>query len=329
MIVVRAPFRASFLGGGSDIPYFFREHGGAVLSTAINRHMFITARRMYQESESLLKYSSTELISVGDEIRHPIFREVFKMFGLKGLDVGVSSDIPAGSGLGSSSTFTVALVAMADTLQGLGLSRMEIAEVACQIEIDLLREPVGKQDQFASSFGGMNLFLFDKSGSVTVEPFFPSVKDLAWLSNSLFLVEIEGVGRSAGEMLGQVQEHVQQNGVALHATKALADLAIQGFRQMQDSGVECLPSLLVEAWRLKRLATPRRLMNTADSTMDLGMSSGASGGKLLGAGGGGFVLFVVEKDKQPGFMAAMSKSKVLRIRPDLAGVRVVYEEEEK
>jgi D-glycero-alpha-D-manno-heptose-7-phosphate kinase len=329
MIVVRAPFRASFLGGGSDIPHFFKVHGGAVVSSAINRHMFITGRKMYHRSESLLKYSSTELVKSYSQIKHPIFREVFKKFSLEGLDIGVSSDIPSGSGLGSSSTFTVALIALVGKLQELGLTRMEIAELACEIEIDLLKEPIGKQDQFASAFGGMNLFIFQKSGSVIVEPYQLSISELDWLSNSLFLVEVPGVGRSASQMLGRVYEHISQNQSALIATKDLADLAIQGFRQMQQSGIKALPTLLNEAWRLKKLSTPEALLNSADEVMRVGISSGALAGKLLGAGGGGFILFIVEPADREQFLGKFSDRHVLQVRPDLSGVKVIYEEEDK
>jgi len=329
MIVVRAPFRVSFLGGGSDLPYFYREHGGAVLSTAINRHMFLTGREMYNKDQSLLKYSRTEAVSHFSQIQHPIFREVFRMYELKGLDIGVSSDIPAGSGLGSSSSFTVALLALVDKMKRLGLSRMEIAELACHIEIDKLGETIGKQDQFASAFGGMNLLTFGRSGSVTVEPCLLGTGELEWLSKTLYLVEADGIGRAAGEMLGQVQDHVRQNKSAFQATQDLADLAIQGFRQIRIGGIQVLPELLNEAWRLKKLATPEILMSSATDVMEAGMSDGATAAKLLGAGGGGFVLFVVEPLEQSRFIRAMREYTVLKIGPDLSGVSVIYEEEEK
>lgn len=329
MIVVRAPFRVSFLGGGSDLPYFYQQHQGAVLSTAINRHMFLTGRDMYDKSTSLLKYSSTETFSDYNQIRHPIFREVFRMFKLEGVDIGVSSDIPAGSGLGSSSTFTVALVALVNKLQNLGLGEMEIAELACEIEIEKLGEPIGKQDQFASAFGGMNLFTFAKSGSVTVSPFVPTKTQMEWLSSSLFLVEVGGIGRSAGAALIQVQAHVQKNQSATQATKDLADLAIQGFHQIQSSGIETLTALLNEAWRLKKIANPSVLMSAGSAVMELGMSNGAIAGKLLGAGGGGFVLFVVEAPEREKFLESMVGKRLLKIQPDSTGVSVVYEEEDK
>jgi D-glycero-alpha-D-manno-heptose-7-phosphate kinase len=152
---------------------------------------------------------------------------------------------------------------------------------------------------------------------------------MEWISQSLFLVEVGGIGRSAGAALLQVQAHVQENTSATQATKDLADLAVQGFHQIQTSGIATLSSLLNEAWRLKQIASPNILMSAGNAVMELGMSNGASAGKLLGAGGGGFVLFVVEPAERARFLASMRDKKLLNIQPDLAGVSVVYEEEGK
>jgi len=153
MIVTRAPFRASFAGGGTDLPAHFQKHGGATLSVGLGRHMFITGRKMFDPSTTLLKYSRIESVVSLEEIEHPIFREALRHFGLFGLDLGVSSDIPAGSGLGSSSTFTVALVKLLSEFLEENFEAHEVAKVASSLEVDILKEPIGYQDPYASGFG--------------------------------------------------------------------------------------------------------------------------------------------------------------------------------
>lgn len=329
MIVVRAPFRVSFLGGGSDLPFFYKKYGGAVLSSAINRHMFITGREMFDGTRSLLKYSKTEYIERTEDIEHPIFREVFRQFDLKGIDFGVSSDIPAGTGLGSSSTFTVALITLANSMTHSNLTIPEIAELACKIEIDVLGENIGKQDQYASAFGGLNLFKFLKSGAVEAHPFPLKHSDMTWFKNSLFLVKIPGEARSAGNILSQVQAHIENNSQAQHATMALADLAVQGFEELRRFGVRALPNLLNEAWRLKKITTPSSILSSANKILEKGLESGASAGKLLGAGGGGFVLFILDPVYLSNFLTAMKDYKILSIVPDSNGAKIIYEEDDK
>lgn len=327
MIVVRAPFRVSFLGGGSDIPEFFTAHGGgAVLSTAIDRHMFLTGRHMFDASQTLVKYSQSELVGNVQDIRHPIFREALHYFDLEGLDIGVSSDIPAGTGLGSSSTFTVALVALLSEIKGQRLAKEEIADLACKIEIEILGEPIGKQDQFASAVGGFNLFLFKESGEVETESLNLSPNDYQKLNDSLFLVKLDEPARSASEMLRVASENLKMNSNAIAATKELSSLALEGFREISRRGIDVLPEYLNHAWELKKRANPGASMAVAFETVELGLRSGAKAAKLLGAGGGGFVLFIVDSKMQGRFSEAFSRNVVLRVGMDLSGVTVIYRE---
>ena len=326
MIVVRAPFRASFLGGGSDIPNFYEIYSGAVLSVAIDRHMFLTGREMFDESQTLVKYSRSELVDNVEDIKHPIFREALKLFQLSGLDIGISSDIPAGSGLGSSSTFTVGLVSLLSELSGRNYSRHDIAKIACQIEIEILGEPIGKQDQYASAFGGLNLFIFKPNGEVIVEPLSLSAEDYVKLSESMFLVKLPGSSRSASEVLTVARENLNSDSKAMNATKDLAQLALHGFEVINRDGIKALPELLNEAWQLKLKANPSQSMSVAHETVDIGIESGASAAKLLGAGGGGFVLFLVDPEKRASFLRSMSNRKVIRVAPDFSGVKTIYKE---
>lgn len=326
MIMVRAPFRTSFLGGGSDLPFFYQLHGGATLSTTINKHIFLTGRRMYNGNQSLLKYSQIERVNSADDIKHPIFRAVFEIFKLKGVDLAVMSDIPSGSGLGSSSSFTVGLIKLVNELHGLQMDEEEIARLACEIEIDKVGDSVGKQDQYSSAFGGLNLFLFNRDNSVEVLPYQFNVDDYEWLSGAMVLVEVGSFGRSANENLKKFAQYMGSDDVALHSTKALADLAIEGFKQISTSGIRELPSLLGEAWRLKQLSAPRELTSVASELMNLGLENGALAGKLLGAGGGGFILFLVEPESVDGFQISLGKVRSLRVKPDLSGVLTIYNE---
>ena len=326
MIVVRAPFRASFLGGGSDIPNFYENYSGAVLSVAIDRHMFLTGREMFEASQTLVKYSKSELVDNVEDIKHPIFREALKLFQLSGLDIGISSDIPAGSGLGSSSTFTVGLVSLLSELSGKNYSRHDIAKIACQIEIEILGEPIGKQDQYASAFGGLNLFIFKPNGEVIVEPLSLSAEDYVKLSESMFLVQLQGSSRSASEVLTVARENLNSDSKAMNATKDLAQLALHGFEAINRDGIKALPELLNEAWQLKLKANPSQSMSVAHETVDIGIESGAAAAKLLGAGGGGFVLFLVDPEKRDSFLRSMSNRKVIRVAPDFSGVKTIYKE---
>ena len=326
MILVRTPFRASFLGGGSDLPTFFQQHGGATLSTTINKHIFLTGRKMYNGEQSLLKYSKLETVRSPEEIDHPIFRAVFERFGLKGLDIGVMSDIPSGSGLGSSSSFTVGLIQLVNEIHGLGIDKAEIARLACEIEIDMVGDRVGKQDQYAAAFGGFNLFLFNRDNSVEVFPYQFSKTDYEWLSSAMVLVEVGSFGRSASENLAKVARYIDLDQVARKSTQALGDLAIEGFKQISTNGIQVLPSLLEEAWRLKQLSTPKELTAVANELMNVGLENGALAGKLLGAGGGGFVLFLVEPENVHGFQSSLGQVKSFRVEPDMSGVITIYNE---
>jgi D-glycero-alpha-D-manno-heptose-7-phosphate kinase len=326
MILSRAPFRVSFLGGGSDIPGFYRDYGGAVLSTSIDKYIFLTGREMFDQSETLVKYSKSELVKKVSEIKHPIFREVLKYFDLSGIDIGVSSDIPAGTGLGSSSTFTVALITLVSEIQGRKLSKAEIAKIACEIELEVLGQPIGKQDQYASAFGSFNLIEFDRSGAVQVTPVALSLENCEWLSSSMYLVKLNLPPRSASEIIEASRIAKLDSPSALLATKNLAELAVSGFEEIKKNGVKALPELLRVAWDLKKEANSESAMSVADATVEQGMEAGALGAKLLGAGGGGFVLFLVESCNKGKFLSTFSSRKVLQVATEQTGASILFSE---
>lgn len=329
MLIVRAPFRVSFLGGGSDLPVFYRRTGGATLATAINRHMFLTGRQMYDVTTTLLKYSKSELVTDTGKIQHPIFRAALEKYSLQGLDIGVSSDVPAGTGLGSSSTFTVALVGLLEEFRGKHVSKKDVAQIACEIEIDILGEPIGKQDQYSSALGGMNLLRFHKDDSVDVEPLWLSLDDWKWLDSTMFLVQIPEGARSASAVLTQMKEYVAHNDKAKNAIGELAELAVSGFQQIQNSGIKALPELINRAWELKKVSNPFASPGSAEDIISRGRSAGAAAAKALGAGGGGFVLFLVEEIHQNSFILEFQDNKVLQVKPDIHGLTTIYRGENK
>jgi D-glycero-alpha-D-manno-heptose-7-phosphate kinase len=284
---------------------------------------------MYDGSSTLLKYSKSELVKNIDEIQHPIFRAALNMFSISGVDIGVSSDIPAGMGLGSSSTFTVALIGLLQDFIGRQVPKSEIARIACEIEINILGEPIGKQDQYASAVGGLNLFRFNEDDSVDVKPLLLKLEDWAWLDEVLYLVQIPHVARSASEMLFEMKQHVDGNPKARDAVMELAELAVIGFQRIQKEGVRVLPELINRAWQLKKLSNPMATVAKAEPLISRGQEAGALAAKVLGAGGGGFILFMVEETNHLKFESEFIKEKVFRVHPDMYGVSTIYQGERK
>ena len=183
MIITRAPFRVSFCGGGSDLPSFYEKYGGCVLSTTIRKYMYLTIHNYFNKDQIVLKYSKTEIVHNISEIEHRIFKQCLSDFGLSGVELSSMADIPAGTGLGSSSTFTVALLHLLNTYNGKYVSKYKLAKDACSVEIDKLGEPIGKQDQFAAAFGGLKFYEFMPNGFVNVEPIVMNQESYSKLEN--------------------------------------------------------------------------------------------------------------------------------------------------
>jgi D-glycero-alpha-D-manno-heptose-7-phosphate kinase len=200
MLISRTPLRVSFLGGGTDLPWYFEKFGGCVISMTINKHIYITGRPMFEEDTFLLRYSKLESTKNLNQIEHPIIKEVLRYFKVKSIDIGVSSDFPAGTGMGSSSAFTVGLIKLIATFTGELLTDHEIAELACKFEIDMLKEPIGKQDQYIAAFGGITEFIFHKDGSVISNPLGIATKTIHDLEDNLVLF-FTGTTRSASSIL--------------------------------------------------------------------------------------------------------------------------------
>jgi D-glycero-alpha-D-manno-heptose-7-phosphate kinase len=329
MQISRSPLRVSFIGGGTDIPWYFEKYGGCVLSMAIDKHIYISGRPMFENDSFLLKYSKLENVKSLDEIEHPIIREVMRHFKIKSMDIGVSSDFPAGTGMGSSSAFTVGLIQLASNFMGKQMTAYEIAELACKIEIEVLGEPIGKQDQFSSAFGGFNFIRFEKSGDVEVKRVYLDLSSLEWLNSSLHIVPI-GKSRSASKiLLGQAIKAAEDK-VILNGLHALRELAEDSFAKVSISP-DHLSEVLNQSWKLKIQSNPEVTNETIDQLIALGLDNGAKGAKLLGAGGSGFVLFIVPKDSLESFKEVLvTKSfRVIPIQLDQGGSTILYDSEGK
>jgi len=317
MLIAQAPLRVSLFGGGSDLPAYLKLNDGAVLSFAINRRVYLIGHPFTHRSGILLKYSTTEDVQQSSDLKHPIAREVFTRYAIQNMDVAVMSDVPAGTGLGSSSSFTVACIAFSRTIAGKELHAKSIAREACEVEIDVLREPIGYQDQWAAALGGVNVLEFSQR-DVNVQALSLTREVISSLESNLFLVPI-GNPRSAGTLLREQQSNLEVDSRAVRLTRSLVDLVAQGTRALRGR-VDDLGPLLNEAWEIKREIAQGVSNSQIDSAYASGISAGATGGKLLGAGGGGYFAFYVPSDTQERFAQEFSQRLLFKVSMEGAGV---------
>lgn len=305
MIVVRSPLRVSFFGGGSDLPSFYRQKAGAVLSTAIDKFIYIVVNPTPKQGLKLM-YSEIEQVEDVDDVRHPLIRETLKMFGVRSqVEIGSFADIPTrGTGLGSSSTFTVGLVRAISELTGQRLSRYEVAEAACAVEIEKCGEPIGKQDQYAAAFGGLNFIRFHSDGMVEVSPINVRADVLATFKSRLMMF-FTGRHRSASAILAEQSRNVGGGGNKADATARLVEMAHEGHRALTLGRLDDVGALLHQSWLIKKSLASGISDSQMDEIYDVALKAGAIGGKMLGAGGGGYFLFYVPDNAQDAVRAAM------------------------
>jgi D-glycero-alpha-D-manno-heptose-7-phosphate kinase len=323
MIVSRTPLRMSFVGGGSDLPAFYREEAGAVLSTSIDKYMYICVNRKF-DGRIRVSYTKTEDVERRQEVEHPLVREALELVGIDGgIEIASMADIPSkGSGLGSSSTYTVGLLNALYAYQSKFVSKETLASQACEIEIGRCREPIGKQDQYAAAYGGINLIRFHPDDSVSVDPVICKPSLLREMEDST-LVFFTGRTRSASAVLAD-------QSIALKAAdrrmlmRRMVQLAFEMKEQLESGTLEHLGDLLDENWRLKSQLTSGITDPQIDAWYALGLAQGALGGKLLGAGNGGFIMFYAPKERHARIIAALSELEPVRFRFDRAGAQIVF-----
>jgi len=299
MIISRTPFRISFFGGGTDYPGWYRNDGGAVLSTTIDKYCYISCRYLppFFDHRYLIRYRVIETVGHMEEIRHPSVRECLRFMGIQdGIEMVHNSDLPARSGIGSSSAFTVGLLNTLYALTGRMVGKRKLAADAICIEQQMIRENVGSQDQVAAAFGGLNRIEFNCREDFIVSPITIDHRKIRTLQNHLMLF-FTGLSRTASEIAAEQMRNVEHNRAELRTMKQMVDEAVRILNGPVD-GIEDFGRLLHESWMLKRTLSSRVSNTAIDEVYQTAMQAGAIGGKLCGAGGGGFILLFVPPRKQ-------------------------------
>jgi D-glycero-alpha-D-manno-heptose-7-phosphate kinase len=290
MIVTKTPFRISFAGGGTDFAEFYHQFPGCIVSATIDKYIYLSMHPLFNNKGYHLKYFKNELCDSIDKIQHPIIKEVFQRYKIAGVDFNSSSDVPSGTGLGSSSSFTVGLINLCRCLNWKLTPekfRLLIAEEACKIEIDILKAPIGKQDQYASSMGGLNFIKFHPDEWVDVEKINLSETKLKQLQDSLILFYLGGT-REVKTVLSNQKDRISEN---IEKLKRLAGLAETLKDELNNDSIDHFGEILHEGWMIKRELSYNISNGDVDYWYNEGLKSGAKGGKLLGGGSTGFMLF--------------------------------------
>jgi D-glycero-alpha-D-manno-heptose-7-phosphate kinase len=289
MLISRTPVRVSFCGGGTDLAAFYENHseGGAVTSMALRKYLYVTVNPRFDD-EVRVSYSKTEIVTDFEQLKHELVREAMRLTGVtRGVEITTIADIPSrGTGLGSSSTLTVGLLNALHRFAGREVSQVELAEQACQIEIEVLKQPIGKQDQFAAALGGINTILFLPDGSVEAEPLEISEADISALAEQFTLV-YTGATRRASNILAKQTEITSERMTELGLMR---EQALEVRTVIESGDFQAVGNLLGEAWQIKRGLVQGISAAPLDELYESLISAGATGGKLLGAGGGGFFL---------------------------------------
>lgn len=326
MIITRAPFRVSFCGGGSDLPSFYEQYGGCVLSTTIRKYMYLNIHNYFHKDQIVLKYLQNEIVKSYDEIQHKYFRQCLKDFEIMGVEISSMADIPSGTGLGSSSSFTVALLHLLHTYKGEYISKYKLAKEACKIEIDKLGEPIGKQDQFAAAFGGLKFYEFHPSSFVDVQPVIMKPQSYKTLEDNILMFYLGGV-HSASAILKEQNRNVKTVDKA-RVQQQMCKLARVLKEELQKNNVDAMGELLNENWMLKKSLASGISNSMIDEIYDKAMNAGALGGKLLGAGGAGFMIFYVKPEKQEAVRTALYNLREMDFEMDNSGASIVHIDKE-
>lgn len=323
MIISRTPLRMSFVGGGSDLPVFYRKSGGAVVSTAIDRYVYVTVNQKFDE-KIRVSYSRTEEAKSVEKIKHPLVREALKLLEIRGgVEITSVADIPSkGSGLGSSSTFTVGLLNALHAFAGRHAGAEQLAREACEIEIGRCGEPIGKQDQYAAAFGGLNFIQFHADDSVSVEPIVCQRETIQQLQAHT-LVFYTGITRSASGILKQQNSALASEKKKRDVTRKMAGLAHTLCRELRQNRVASFGEIIHEGWLLKKSLTGGITTDAIDGWYEKARRAGAVGGKLLGAGAGGFLMFYAPPERHEAIARALKLRRTdFRFEPQ--GSRIIF-----
>lgn len=322
MIVTQTPFRVSFCGGGSDLPSFYKNHPGCVLSTTIDKYVYISIHPSFYTDHIVLKYNQTENVLKHEHINHKIFRTVLESYGIKGIEITVIADIPSGTGLGSSSSFTVGLLHAINKYLNKNITKEFLAAEACNIEINKLNEPIGKQDQYAATYGGLNFITFNSDDSIDVEPVKIDPLTFKELEDNL-LMFYTGTVRSASEILKNQNDNMHNKNKFDNIIK-MTQLTSKLKVALESGNLNEFGTIMNENWLLKKTLSSKISNPKIDYYYNLAIKNGALGGKLLGAGGCGFLLFYARKDNHEKLRRSLKDLREINFRFDSLGSTIIY-----
>lgn len=321
MIVVQTPLRTSFVGGGTDFEEFYKKEGGCVLSSSIDKYVYVVLKERFDD-KIYINYSRKEIVDEIGEVQHGLVREAMKVTGVKrGIEITTLSDVPSeGTGLGSSSSITVGLLHALHTFRGELKSAQTLAEQACKIEIETLGKPIGIQDQYIAAFGNLRFLVFEKSGKVRVESVRLTPSNRVEFEDHLLLF-YTNVTRPADAILRQQKAGIQDN---LENLRVMGTLAIEGKKALENGDFDRFGTVLQKSWERKKKLAPGRISNDKiDRLFDRALKAGALGGKITGAGGGGFLLLFCPPERQGAVRKELRELRELRFRLDPRGTRVM------
>jgi D-glycero-alpha-D-manno-heptose-7-phosphate kinase len=324
MIISRTPLRMSFVGGGSDLPEFYRRHGGAVLSTAIDKYIYVNVNKKF-DNGIRVAYSKTEEVVGVDQIEHKLVRAAMRHLMIDGgIEITTIADIPSrGTGLGSSSAFAVGLLHALNAFRGRYVSSAQLGSDSCHIEIDLCGEPIGKQDQYAAAFGGFNLIEFKPDDSVVVSPVICERATLSELESNI-LVFYTGITRSASAVLRQQATEVAGSKSKQKVVARMAELAYKLRDELHRNNPGSMGEILHENWMLKKSVSSGVSTAEIDDWYDAARRAGASGGKILGAGGGGFLMLYAPRVAHEHVKAALHMLRPVNMGFEPLGSRIIF-----
>ena len=321
MIVVQTPLRISFLGGGTDFEDFYANHGGAVLSTAINKYVFVIVKERFDDM-ICVNYSERERVEKVEQLRHELVREAMRLTGIeKGMEIITLADVPGeGTGLGSSSSVTIGLLHALYSYRGEPKTAEALAREACHIEIEVLRKPIGRQDQYIAAYGNMRLFTFQNNG-VKVEKIELSPEDKRRLNDNLLLF-YTGITRKSSQILSEQKANVNQR---IEALLGLKKLAFKAKETILNGAFDEFGGILHQGWELKKKLASKITNSNIDYIYETARRAGALGGKVTGAGGGGFLLLYCPREKQDDVRQALRGYRELPFRFECNGSKVIFD----
>lgn len=323
MIISQTPLRMSFAGGGSDLPAYYRRHGGAVISAAVDKYVYVTVNKKFDE-KIRLSYSRLEEVDSPAELDHKIVRATLQELSIDGgIEITSIADIPSrGTGLGSSSSFTVGLLHALHAYRGQYISPSGLAQESCRIEIDLCHEKIGRQDQYAAAFGGLNLIQFHRDDSVAVDPIICKKEVVRQLDSSI-LSFFTGVTRSASALLAAQSDRLEESESSRKIIARMVDLTFALRDELQKNDLSAFGEILHENWLLKKTLVPGISGSQIDEWYRRARSAGALGGKLLGAGGGGFLMFFAPPERHEEIKRALAELRSFDLHFEPRGSRII------